>query len=91
MIRIGANPIGWSNDDMTEIGGDIPLETCLSQARAAGFEGMELGNKFPRKAAALRPILKAHGHSLVGGWYSTELLTRTSAQELKAAKDQRPC
>ncbi|HEY5818026.1 MAG TPA: myo-inosose-2 dehydratase [Mesorhizobium sp.] len=87
MIRIGANPIGWSNDDMTEIGGDIPLETCLSQARAAGFEGMELGNKFPRKAAALRPILEAHGHSLVGGWYSTELLTRTSAQELKAAKD----
>ncbi len=25
MIRIGANPIGWSNDDMLEIGGDIPL------------------------------------------------------------------
>ena len=42
-IRIGANPIGWSNDDMQEIGGWIPLEQCLSEARAAGFVGMELG------------------------------------------------
>ena len=56
-IRIGANPIGWSNDDMQEIGGWIPLEQCLSEAKAAGFEGMELGNKFPREAAKLRPIL----------------------------------
>lgn len=86
MIRIGANPIGWSNDDMLELGGDIPLERCLSEAKKAGFEGMELGNKFPRKAAALRPVLEAHGHALVGGWYSTELLTRTPAAELKAAK-----
>jgi inosose dehydratase len=86
MIRIGANPIGWSNDDMPEIGGDIPLETCLKEAKAAGFVGMELGNKFPRSAKELRPILDKFGHALVGGWYSTELLTRTVAAELKAAK-----
>ena len=46
-IRLGANPIGWSNDDLVEIGGDTPLETCLAQAREAGFEGMEKGNKMP--------------------------------------------
>lgn len=86
MIRIGANPIGWSNDDMQEIGGDIPLETCLAEARQAGFEGMELGNKFPRQSGALWPILEKHGLSLVGGWYSTELLTRDAAAELRAAK-----
>lgn len=85
MIRIGANPIGWSNDDMPEIGGDIPLETCLKEAKAAGFVGMELGNKFPREAADLKPILEKYGHALVGGWYSTELLTRNAAAELKAA------
>ena len=28
-IRIGANPIGWSNDDMRELGGETTLETCL--------------------------------------------------------------
>ena len=87
MIRIDANPIGWSNDDMQEIGGDIPLETCLKEAHEAGFAGMELGNKFPRKSAALRPILEKHGHALVSGWYSTELLTRSAKDELSAAKD----
>lgn len=84
MIRIGANPIGWSNDDMLEIGGDIPLEQCLDEARAAGFTGMELGNKFPREAAKLKPVLEAHGHALVGGWYSTELLARNVKDEMKA-------
>jgi inosose dehydratase len=87
MIRIGANPIGWSNDDMKEIGGKIPLEQCLKEAQAAGFAGMELGNKFPRSAERLRPILEEYGHALVGGWYSTELLTRGPKDELKAAKD----
>ena len=49
-IRIGANPIGWSNDDMLELGGETPLEVCLAEAKEAGFEGMELGNKFPARA-----------------------------------------
>ena len=87
MIRIGANPIGWSNDDMLEIGGNIPLERCLEEARAAGFAGMELGNKFPRKSGELRPVLEKFGHALVGGWYSTELLTRSARDEIKAARD----
>ncbi|WP_199562582.1 myo-inosose-2 dehydratase [Pelagibacterium lacus] len=84
MIRIGANPIGWSNDDMIEIGGETPLEVCLAEAREAGFTGMELGNKFPRRAETLRPILEAHGHSLVSGWYSTELLLRDENAEFEA-------
>ncbi|MEQ8447011.1 MAG: myo-inosose-2 dehydratase [Pelagibacterium sp.] len=85
MIRIGANPIGWSNDDMIEIGGETPLEVCLAEAKEAGFTGMELGNKFPRQAEALRPILEAHGHRLVSGWYSTELLLRDENAEIEAA------
>ena len=40
-IRIGANPIGWSNDDLQEIGGETPLETCLAEAREAGFAHFE--------------------------------------------------
>ena len=43
-VRLGVNPIGWSNDDMRELGGDIPLETCLAEARGAGFSGIELGH-----------------------------------------------
>lgn len=85
-IRIGANPIGWSNDDMLEIGGATPLEQCLSEAHAAGFTGMELGNKFPRRTADLRPILTAHGHDLVSGWYSVELLIRDVEAEWQASR-----
>jgi myo-inosose-2 dehydratase len=88
-IRIGANPIGWSNDDMQEIGGWIPLEQCLSEAKEAGFEGMELGNKFPREAAKLKPILDRHGLSLVGGWHSIFLLERDPETEFKEAAAHR--
>ncbi len=66
-IRIGANPIGWSNDDLIEIGGETPLETCLAEARAAGIEGMELGHKFPREAPALQAALAALRHRLHRG------------------------
>lgn len=86
MIKIGANPICWSNDDMIEIGGNIPLDQCLSEAKAIGLQGMELGNKFPRKAAELTPILKSHGLDLVSGWYSTFLVEREAEAEFEAAR-----
>ena len=60
-IRLGANPIGWSNDDLQHIGGETPLETCLAEAREAGFEGMELGHKFPREPNALKAALAPYG------------------------------
>lgn len=88
-IRIGANPIGWSNDDMQEIGGWIPLEQCLSEAKEAGFEGMELGNKFPREASKLKPILDKYGLALVGGWHSIFLLEKSADEEFKNAAAHR--
>ena len=85
-IRLGVNPIGWSNDDLLEIGGDIPLETCLAEAREAGFEGMEKGNKLPNEGGALAAKLAEFGLVFVGGWYSTELLRRSAAEEFEHAK-----
>jgi inosose dehydratase len=46
-VQLGINPITWTNDDMPELGGDIPLETCLAETREAGYSGTELGGKFP--------------------------------------------
>ena len=46
-MELGINPITWTNDDMPELGGDIPLETCLAETREAGYSGTELGGKFP--------------------------------------------
>ncbi len=85
-VRLGTNPIGWSNDDLRDLGGAIPLETCLSEARQAGFEGIELGHKFPREAARLREVLGRSGLDLVSGWYSCALLERDAKAEMLAMR-----
>jgi len=83
-VEIGINPITWTNDDMPELGGDIPLETCLAETREAGYRGTELGGKFPRTAAALGPILACHDLKLVSGWYDGRMLERDVAEEFAA-------
>lgn len=86
-VRIGINPIGWTNDCMRWLGDLIPLDVCLSEARAAGFEGVELGRKFPRRAVELGPILERHRLKLVSGWYSARLLERDVKAEIAAMAD----
>lgn len=85
-VGIGINPITWSNDDMPELGGDTPLETCLAEAKQAGYAGLELGNKFPRDPATLAPIMDAHGLAVVSGWYSARLLERDAEAEIAAMR-----
>jgi inosose dehydratase len=85
-VRLGTNPIAWSNDDMPELGGETPLETCLAEAREAGFTGIEKGNKFPNDPAALKAVLGKYGLEFVSGWYSGELRHRTVEQEVAAMR-----
>ncbi|MGL5398837.1 MAG: myo-inosose-2 dehydratase, partial [Plesiomonas shigelloides] len=80
-------PLTWTNDDLPSLGAETPLETCLSEGKLAGFEGFELGNKFPRQASVLGPILARHQLKLVSGWYSGELLTRSVEEEIAAVQD----
>lgn len=84
MIRYGTNPIAWSNDDDRSLGGDIPLERCLSDAGRIGFEGIEKGHKFPSDAATLKATLERYGLAYVSGWHSLKLLERSVEAE-KAA------
>ena len=86
VVRVGANPIGWSNDDLRELGGATPLDACLAEAKDAGFAGMELGHKFPREPAALANVLARFGLDLVSGWYSAALLDRTPEAEMHALR-----
>ncbi len=85
-VRIGINPISWSNDDLPSLGGEVPLATALSEGRAIGYEGFELGNKFPQEPAALGQVLGEHQVALVSGWYSGELARRSAAEEIQAAQ-----
>src|SRR5688572_3247296 len=88
-VRIGINPLTWTIDDLPEVGGETSLETCLTEARAAGFDGVELGCKFPRTAPELKAALAPHGLALVSGWYSTNLLRRDAAAEFEAMRPHR--
>ena len=83
-VKLGIAPIAWSNDDLPELGGDTPLETCLSEAREAGFLGVETGGKFPTTTPELRAALGAHDLRLASGWYSGTMLD----SELEAEKEQ---
>jgi inosose dehydratase len=83
-VRIGINPITWTNDDMPELGGDIPLDTCLAETKQAGYAGTEMGGRFPKTAAALRPMLEGHGLQLVSGWFDGRIMEREVAAEWDA-------
>jgi inosose dehydratase len=83
-VRIGINPITWSNDDAPELGGDIPLEVCLSETKQAGYAGTELGGKFPRRAAELKPIMQRHGLAVISGWYDGRCDEKDVSAEMDA-------
>jgi inosose dehydratase len=86
-IHLGVSPLSWTNDVLAELGGDIPLETCLQDASEIGYEGVELGRKFPRDGQKLSSILSEYGLRLIGGWHSGFLSERSVEEEWKAAAD----
>jgi inosose dehydratase len=83
-VRIGINPITWTNDDVPELGGDTPLETCLAETKEAGYSGSELGGKFPRNSAELKPIMARHRLAVVSGWYDGRCAEKEVAAEMDA-------
>lgn len=87
-VKIGINPISWANDDLPSLGGETPLETILKEGKAIGYQGFELGNKFPRDPEALKKTLAPYGFECVSGWYSGRLADekRTVEEEIKAVE-----
>ncbi len=83
-VRIGINPISWSNDDLPSLGGETSLDTALAEGRKIGYEGFELGNKFPREPAALKAKLREYDLACVSGWYSGRLARRPVEEEIDA-------
>ena len=87
-VKLGIAPIAWSNDDMPELGGDTPLEQCLSEASEAGFSGIESGGKFPKKSEELIPLLQKHNLKLCSGWYSANLRKNSVKDEIMLVQEQ---
>jgi inosose dehydratase len=87
MILFGTNPIAWANDDDQSIGADIPTERILDEAgRQIGFDGIENGHRWPDDPEALRALLEGYGLKFISGWYSTNLLVRSVADEIAAVQ-----
>ena len=87
-VKLGIAPIAWSNDDMPELGGDTPLDQCLSEASEAGFSGIESGGKFPKKSEELIPLLQKHNLKLCSGWYSANLRKNSVKDEIISVQEQ---
>jgi inosose dehydratase len=83
-VRIGINPLSWMNDDLPSLGGETPLDVALTEGRRIGYQGFELGNKFPREPQALQTLLAQYDLALVSGWYSGKLAQRSVAEEIDA-------
>ncbi|MFC3073357.1 myo-inosose-2 dehydratase [Shinella pollutisoli] len=83
-VRLAVSPLSWANDVLTDLGEGISLETCLDDAAAVGYRGVELGRKFPRDPALLAPLLESRGLVLASGWHSGELAERGVDAEMAA-------
>ena len=81
-VKLGVAPIGWSNDDMPELGENTSLEQCLSEASQAGYSGVESGGKFPKTSKELLPILEKFNLQLCSGWYGSHLLKNSVKEEM---------
>ena len=73
---------------MPELGGDTPLEQCLSEASEAGFSGIESGGKFPKKSNELIPLLDKYNLKLCSGWYGANLRINSVKEEIELIQDQ---
>jgi inosose dehydratase len=72
-IKLGIAPIGWSNDDMPQLGDNITFEQNISEAALAGFQGTEIGRKFPTDPKILKEALELRHLQVAGQWFSSML------------------
>ena len=74
-VKLAIAPIGWTNDDMPDLGGEITFEQCVSEMALAGFAGCEVGNKYPKDVAVLKHKLEVRGLQVCNAWFSSLLLS----------------
>ncbi|QUW21441.1 myo-inosose-2 dehydratase [Sporosarcina sp. Marseille-Q4063] len=75
-VKLGIAPIGWTNDDLPELGGKNTFEQCISEMALAGFTGSEVGNKYPRTISTLKKALELRGMEIASAWFSAFITTK---------------
>lgn len=82
-IKLGCAPINWTNDDLPELGGELTYQQCLSEMALAGFEGSEIGNKYPTDVATLAYECDIRNMQICNQWFSCEFTTKPEEETLK--------
>lgn len=75
-IKWGCAPIAWTNDDMPELGAQNTFEQCISEMSLAGYEGTEIGNKYPKNTDELSEYLEMRNLEVASAWFSSFITTR---------------
>lgn len=75
-VKLGIAPIGWTNDDLPDLGGENTFEQCISEMALAGFWGSEVGNKFPKDPEILKKYLEIRDIQICNQWFSSFLLSK---------------
>lgn len=70
-IKIACAPIAWTNDDMPDLGKENTFEQCISEMSLAGYEGTEIGNKYPKDPKVLKKYLDIRNLEVASAWFST--------------------
>lgn len=72
---IGIQPTGWTNDDLPEIGNDIPYQVILDQTKQAGYEGGSTGHNYPTHLPSLLHALQSRKLAIASTWFGTTFTT----------------
>ena len=75
-IMLGIAPIGWTNDDMPDLGAENTFQQCVSEMALAGFSGCEIGNKYPSDPAELKKALELRKMRIANRWFSSFILSK---------------
>ena len=75
-VKIGIAPIGWTNDDMPDLGKENTFEQCISEMALAGYDGCEIGNKYPKDKEVLKNALDLRRLTICNQWFSAFLISR---------------
>jgi inosose dehydratase len=82
-VSLGIAPIGWTNDDMPDLGRENTFEQCISEMALAGFTGCEIGNKYPTDKEVLKKALDLRGLTICNQWFSTFLISKPFEETAK--------
>ena len=88
LVKLAMAPIGWTNDDMPDLGSENSFEQCISEMALAGFTGSEVGNKYPGDPAVLKPYLDVRGLTICNQWFSSFLASQPLSEVEKSFRAQ---